>query len=598
MAPAALRPFPFLHDLRQYQPVFFIKDFMAALSVALMALPQSMAYAFVAGLPPQVGMFSAIFGTLFASAFGHSRYLIAGPTTQAAILLQSGLSEMLSHTSMPLGIVIREQLAMSLLTQIVLLVAMIQILAGWVGLGRLTQFTSRSVTAGYSIGVALALLITQLYPFFGIAPPDRYVPLYLKAWFFLQQLPLLHWPTLGLGIVCVAIFIYSERWPRQLPIPFLIFVTATLAVSLFHLHAVEGGSIADVGFGHPVHTVTLIGDIGIVPEEWPIFSLPTLDPQFFPHTFPLALAIAFLSITQAAAIGKTYASSQDPPYNENQEIYGLGVSNLACALCGGMPSGGNFYRSSLNYQSGAKTRFAGIFSGIILCIMMLFFGKFVALIPLVSLSALMILIAYQMLQAGDLRLCIRATRSDAWAVMITIIACLIFSFDTALYIGIGTSLILYLKQAAMPTLKEYSFNQRGKLRILESKEDRVDPAIAIFQTEGELFFGAADLLQTQLRLAAEEQNIQVIILQLLNIRHLDASVCLALRHLHRFLQRTQRKLILTGVGEEVYAVLLQAGLIREIGNESVFCVEARFPAESTRLAYATAKTWLQNSGSK
>ncbi len=591
MTLSPLRPFPFLDDLHTYRSTWFIKDFMAALSVALMALPQSMAYAFVAGLPPQVGMFSAIFGTLFTSAFGHSRYLIAGPTTQAAILLQSGLSEMLTRYYAPITGIAREQLAMSLLIQIVLLVAIIQILAGWIRLGRLTQFTSRSVTAGYSIGVALALLITQLYPFFGIAPPDTYVPLYLKAWLFITHLPLLHWPTLGIGLICVAIFIYSERWPKQFPVPFLIFLIAATAVSVFHLHSVEGASTADVGFGHPAHTVTIIADIGIVPEEWPIFSLPSFNPEVFPSAFPLALAIAFLSIMQATAIGKTYASSQDPPYNENQEMYGLGISNLACALCGGMPSGGNFYRSSLNYQSGAKTRFAGIFSGVILCLLMLFFGNCVSWIPLTSLSALMILLAYQMFLSGELRFCLRATQSDACVVLATILSCLVFSFDTALYIGIGVSFIFYLKQAAMPTLKEYSFNQVGKLRTLESQEERLDPSIAIFQIEGELFFGAADLLQTQLRLAAEEQNIRVIILQLLNIRHVDASVCLALRHLHRWLCKTGRKLIVTGVGGEVYGAFLQSGLIQELGSDSVLCVDERFPAESTRIAYTKAKEW-------
>jgi SulP family sulfate permease len=584
--------FPFIKEIGTYTREGFFKDFIAAISVALLALPQSMAYAFVAGMPPQVGIFSAIFGTLFASAFGQSRYLIAGPTTQSAILIQSGLSEILTNFYPNLEGVARADMAVDLLIQLVFLVGFLQLMAGLLKMGRITQFTSRSVIAGYSVGVALAIIVTQLYPFLGIAPPTGYTPLYLKTWYLIKNISLTHLPTFLLALSCLGLFILTEKLPKQIPIPLFIFVLSGALVYYLKLSPTEGLSITDVEFGEIVSKITLIGDIGPVVVELPQFQFPSIDLAVLGQLLPFAFAIAFLSVIQAATIGRTYASLKDPPYNDSQEIYGLGVSNLACSFFGGMPSGGNLYRTALNHASGATSRYAGMLSGLILFLAVFFFGPFATKIPLAALSALMLLIAFQMLDVPDLGLCLKSTRADAFIVILTFMSCLFISFDLALYVGIGVSVLLYLKQAAEPSVVEYAFNNVGKLRALDPHDDRPDNRIAIFQPEGELFFGAAEFLQTQLRLASEDENIKIIILQMLNARYIDASICLVIKYLNKYFQKTGRLLMLSGVSADVYKILDDAGIINKLGRSCVFKVNEKLPGEATRLAYARAKVLL------
>jgi len=586
--------FPLAQDLKKYSLRLGAKDLLAALSVAFLALPQAMAYAFVAGVPTQVGIFSAIFGTIFSSAFGYSPYLITGPTTQTAILLQSGLAEIMATYYPSLTGVERTDQMVAVMLQLVVLIGVFQVLVGCMRLGRFTHFTSRSVLAGYSMGVAAAIFITQVFPFFGMASQSGNMPLYQRFWFFTQHLSLTHLPTLVLGIVCLLCFVITRHWSGKVPIPVIIFSLAAVAVAVLRLAPEEGLAMTNVMAGQAANKITLLQDLGPVYTDWPTLQWPAFEFRLVGICMPLAFAIALLGLLQATTIGRGYVRAQDPPYNDNQEIFALGVSNVACAFLGGMPSGGNHARSIFNYELGAKTRFAGIFSGVLLFTIVLFLGFLVTKIPLAALSALMLITAYQMLSFWEISLCLRATRSDAFVVLMTFLSCLCFTFDKALYIGVVLSVILYLKQAAIPALIEYTFTSTGKLRPLDWDDVRADNRIAILQAEGELFFGAADVLQTKLRLLSEDENLHIVILQLLNIRHLDASVCLALRHINKYLERTGRKLIISGVSNEVYKIFNRAGLTSKIGRDAIFVYNEQLPGEATRSAYAYAKSLLSS----
>ncbi len=588
----AIHPCPFWYDLRRYSFGAFGHDLSAALSVALLALPQAMAYAFVAGLPPQVGIFSAIFGTIFTAAFGSSRYLVSGPTTQSAILLQSGISEIIYTYYNGLTGVARDELAIKILIQVVLLIGVFQLFAGLLRLGRLTQFTSRSVVLGYTIGVAVAIFFTQLYPFFGIAPLSGYHPLYQKAWYLIHNIALLHLPTTLLGLGCLVVLILCSRVSKKIPIAIFVFFIAAAVVYFFNLSPDSGKAITDVAAGEQANKITILSDLGPLYSDLPKLKLPIFDFHIIGKVIPLAFAIALLSVLQATAIGKFYTRAKEPPYNDNQEIYGLGISNLFSAFVGAMPSSGSFARSALNHSMGARTRFSAIYSGGFLFLIVIFLGFLVTRIPLAALSALMVITAYSLVSFKDLFLCVRATRSDAFTLLITLIACLLFTFDMALYIGIAVSIVLYLKQAAVPLLIEYSFNNVGKLRPIEPEDERPDSRIAIVQAEGELFFGAADLLQGKLREVGEDEMLKVVILQLLNVRHIDASIALALKTVHRYLDGTGRVLLITGISPDVYSVLRHAGLADKLGKDRLFIANEQLPSEPTRTAYAYAKNLL------
>lgn len=592
MSLQAINLIPFWSDLKAYRFPSLRADLIAGLSVALLALPQAMAYAFLAGLPPSAGIWSAVFGTIFTASFGHSRFLVSGPTNAVAILIQSGTSEILYNFYRQVSEVDREAVALSIVLQLVLLIGIFHILGALFRLGRLVQFTSRSVVVGYTTGVAIAIVISQLFPFFGILNIEGYRPLYYQAWYLIANLNKIHWATTFLAIGCLVLLVAFYRQSKKIPAAAIVLTLATAIVAFFNLAPASKKSIDELSAGEREEKVALLKDIGPVFTEYPSFDIPSFDVQIVPKLIPLALAIAFLSMLEVTAIGRAYSSAKEPPYQDNQEVYGLGVSNVLSSCLGAMPSSGSFSRSELNAVSGGKTRFAAIFSGLFVFLFTISLGFLVGKIPIAALSALMLLTAYTMVNLRNLVICLKTTHADAFVVLVTVFSSLIFTLDVALFVGIVLSIALYLKQAAVPSLVEYSFNNIGKLRPLELEDERLDPRVCILQVEGELFFGAADQLQMMLRQVGEEEHLKVVILQLLHTRHLDASVCMALHHIYAYLKNTGRYLLLSGVAQEALLALKQSGLLEEVGEAHVFLANEQVPSEPTRKAYAYAKNLL------
>lgn len=578
---------PFWFDTAQYNFRSFRYDLIAALSVALLALPQAMAYAFVAELPPSLGIFSAVFGTILAASFGSSPYVIAGPSNTIAILIQAGISEILYTYYRDATGEVRELLAVQIALQLTLVVGLFQLLASLLKLGRLTQFASKSVVIGYTVGASLAILITQLYYFLGIREMEGLHPLFQQGWFILAHLKSLHVPTALIGIGCLLLIALLQKTWEKFPAPVMVFAIAGLIVYFFNL--APDGAISQFDSSGAVGKVTLLKDFGPIYTGLPSLSIPFFEVRILTKIVPLAFAITLLSIIETTSIGQAFARTKHLSYSNNQEILGLGISNVFCAFLSAMPSSGSFSRSSLNHVSGARTRFAAIYSGIFLLIIVALLGFVVTKIPLTALSALMLYTAFTMINFRQLIVCLKATRTDSFVVIVTIVSSLLFNLDVALYVGVVLSVILYLRQAAIPDLVEFTFNKIGKLRAMENEDERLDPRIRIINIEGELFFGAADLFQIKLREIAEDENLVVLILQIKNAHHIDASACLALTQLNDFLKKTNRFLLISGVTPEVWEVISDAGLVQEMGPGCFFLSNNQLPSESTRNAYAFAK---------
>lgn len=587
-----LIPCPFFNELKSYRLSFLRGDLIAALSVALLALPQAMAYAFVADLPPSAGIFAAIFGTIFTAGFSSSQVLVSGPSNTIAILIQSGVSDILSTYYPYLSGDQREVAALQVVLQIALVVGIFQILGGLLRFGRITQFASKSAILGYMTGAALAIIITQLYYFFGIPEMNGSHPLYVQGWYLLRHLFDLHLPTMLIGTSSLILLIFFHRFFEKIPGAVIVFFFSAALVALLHLSPKNIPGQLDIHAGERVQKVTLLEDFGSPYMKSPRFAFPGIDLRMLLKTLPLAIAITLLSALEATSIGRSYANTEESHYSDNQEVYGLGVSNFFSAFLGAMPSSGSFSRTALNAQTGARTRFAAMLSGVFLLIIVLLLGFFVTKIPLTALSALLLLTAYTMVNFEQLVTCIKATNIDASVVIVTICASLLLPLEVAFYIGVALSIGLYLKKAAIPYLVEYTFTNVGKLRPMEQGDARPDPRICIVQIEGELFFGAAEPLNLKIRQIAEDGTVRVVILQVMNARHLDASVCLALRQLDQYLKKTGRTLLISGATSEVLSVLEDAGLKKQMGVDHIFPANEQLPSEPTRNAYAFAKSLL------
>ncbi|MFZ0565340.1 MAG: SulP family inorganic anion transporter, partial [Chlamydiales bacterium] len=339
---------PFWRDLKTYNLPSFRADILAAISVALMALPQAMAYAFVAGLPTSAGIWAAIFGTIFTASFGESRRLISGPTNMIAILIQSGTSEIIYTYYGRISGVELDVIALRVVLQLVLIIGIFQILAGGLRLGRLVQFTSRSVIVGYMAGAALAIAVTQLFPFFGIREMDGYHPIYQQGLYLFGYLPTLHLPTTLIAIGCLILLIVFYQTSEKVPAAAIMFIIAGGVVWLFNLSPENARGVFDINEGERVEKVTLLRDVGPIYSDLPKLAPPFFEIRIMTKLIPLAFAITLLSAIEATAIGRSYTSAREPPYNDNQELYGLGLSNVLSSFLGAMPSSGSFSRSALN----------------------------------------------------------------------------------------------------------------------------------------------------------------------------------------------------------------------------------------------------------
>jgi sulfate permease, SulP family len=572
---------PFMEEIRGYKASFLRDDLFAALAVALMTIPQSIAYSLLAGLPPTAGLFSAIFGTIFTASLGSSRTLVSGPSTGTAILLQTSLADVLYSYYENVTGPQQEALVLMILMQIVLVIGLIQIGAAFFNVSKLLQFVSRPVVLGYFGGITVAIAITQVFSFTGISSPASDEPLVMQAGAFFMQLPELKWTTFLVGIVSLALLVvmryYFKNWPHAL---IMLIVGSLLAESLNYW-----------GIAEPVK---MLGNLQLPQDPFPEMTFPILHLKILNKIFPAAVAIAFLGILEVFSLSRTFGSKSGQIIQINQDVFGLGVSNVVLSsVVGGMPSSGSATRTALNYRLHAKSRFAAIFSGLITGAVLVFLWPLVAHIPLAALAALLIASVHTLMDWKEIQLIFRATAQDASVFLLTFISCLFFSLDVAFFIGIVISIATYLKKSSTPHLVEYAFNSKGRLVVVNTR-DEVHRKVRIIGIGGELYFAATDVFQSAMQDVSDDPHVQAIVLRLNNVHHMDASMCLAILHLYEQLKLTNRYLVISGLTEEVWHVFHRAGVVKEIGFDNLYFTDESNPQFSTWKAALRAQDLIHN----
>lgn len=567
----------FKGELSNYSRELFKKDALAALSVSLLTIPQAMAYALLAGLPLSAGLFASIYSAMIAAIFGCSRHLITGPSNAIAILVQAATAEILFTYYRDLTGSAREMAALQILTQLALVVGIVQVLAASFKLGRLTQFVSHAVIIGYISGTALAVSVSQLFTFLGIENSSRGLSIYEQGVYLVTHVKQTHMPTAIVGGASLLFLLVLKRIDKRIPAALITLVLSAFLVHLLQHYSFDNVVLEAAAEKH-WQQVSTVGDTGHLQDLLPSFSLPYFDMGLLNYLLPMAFAIALMSVMETTSVAKTIAANSGQRLSINQEIFGLGLGNLLSALMGVMPISGSASRSCLNYSSGAKTRLAAVFNPIWVAVLIYSFSFLILHVPLASLSALLLVTAMHIVQPRQFFLCIKATNSDAFVLWMTLLSCIFLSLDVAFYIGVIVSITLYLKKAAIPQLVEYDVDESGGLHHLDLVKLHEHKTIRLIKVKGELFFGAADLFQTTLKTIAEDDNAtRVIILQLKSARDIDATVCLALQHLHDYLKSSGRFLIVCGMTQETWDVLSDSGIVEQIGKDNLFVFDERHP---------------------
>jgi SulP family sulfate permease len=581
---------PHIGPVSKYSGAKLGADIRAAGNVTLLALPQAIAYAAIAGLDVIYGLVSAAIAAMIAPFFASSRYNVLGPTNATAFMLFSFFS---------VNPALQSRIP-ELLPLLVLLIALCSLIGAVLKVADLLQYVSRSVLVGYMAGAAVLIIGNQLKPLLGL---DAYVNSEKTATFFglvaelVISLVHTNWVPLVIGSVTFLIYYAFRRWKKTWP--------------AFSIALVLGSAI----FGPLIHfnvgpftgqaTFTTFGFAELMP------TMPTLlrDGIFndISALLGIALAIAFLASLENTLMAKSIASQTGDRLDSNQDMLSVGYANLGSALAGGMPASGSLTRSSLNFHSGAATKAAPVYTGIftlILVVLIAWSGEtglnLIDYIPRAALAVLIIAISFSLLNIRQIRICLRSTGDDALVIVLTFLATLLAPLHVAIFIGVAISITLFLRKASKPFLTEYEFNETGELREREGKRARPIPAISIVHVEGDLFFGASELFRTQVQHIVADPAIKVIILRLKNARHLDATSVMALEDLASFMRRNSLHLLISGATKDVYKVLKRSGILETLqqganrtqGESNIFLTMPSNPNISTRDALRRAQQLL------
>lgn len=571
---ARLQPLPLAGQLRGYDRPTARGDLQAGLSVALLAFPQGLAFAAIAGVPIVYGALATALAAILGGLFSSSRLTVLGPSNATAFLLFSffaGTPELAQ----------RQQLLMPWLA---LLIALILVLAAVLHLSDYTQYISRSVIVGYLTGAALLVIATQAPQLLGVTliRPGESAP---SAFFavlarLLRELPQTQWPPLVLGLATTGLYLLLKKWRPGWPNFGLVLITMT-ALGQGMLRWIPGVELP---------TFRALDPASLLPQ-WP--QRDDHLGELLNPLFGAAFALAFLASLENSIMSRTLSGQAGQrDVNGHQDTLSLGIANLGSAFVGGMPCSGSLTRSQLNCQSGARTGVAAIVSGVVGLLLAWLLAGAIGWVPKAVLAALVIGVSIALIQPALLRVCLSATGSDAVVLVVTFFATLLMPLHVAIFVGVGTAVMLFLRKAAKPELAEYAFAEDGVLRALGEGERRSQPAVSIVHVEGDLFFGAADVFRSQVEQIWKDPNLKVVVLRLRNARNMDATSILALGDLVDFARAQDRHILLSGVRPHLYKILSRSGLVDRIGRENFFLNHPDNPNRATAKALKAATQWL------
>lgn len=535
--------FPFVELLRTYKPAFLRGDMTAALTVAAVSLPQSMAYAIIAGVHPKYGLYASILPVIVAALWGSSRYLVAGPTNAISMILFSTLA----HVSVG-GVLIStmpEEMRMGYIFGMALLTGVLQMAMGFARLGELVNFISHSVMVGFTAGTALLIGAGQIKNLLGVSysTASGFFP---QVWGGMQHLSVLHTWSLGIGLGTMLSVVLLRYWWPRLPVAFITLSLAALASWALDLQQ---------------YGVRLVG---VMPQELPPLSLPAeFNVQVIRDLFFPAMAIALLGAVESLAIGKGMASAKGEYMDGNQELIAQGLGNMAAGLTSGIPGCGSFARSAVNIKTGARTRLAAVLAGVYTLGFMLLLAPAVSYIPMPALAGILFVIIWGMIDHEGIRLCWLATKVDRYVLSGTFLATLLLDLEQAILLGVILSLVLFLFKVSHP-----------RVSLLTADNPLLEPYawtrqckdLTVYMVEGILFFGAISELEQRLQASSLRGECRAVVLHLARVFWVDAS---GVHALEQFVERCHARslpLVLVVGSNNVEAILSRTGLLSHLGE--------------------------------
>ena len=539
--------FPFILWFRLTTIETIKADFFAGLTGAIIVLPQSVAFATIAGMPPEYGLYTAMVVPIIAALFGSSFHLVSGPTTAISIVVFAAVSKYAAPGS-------EEFVALAL--TLTFLAGVYQLVFGLAKFGLLVNFVSHNVVIGFTAGAALLIASSQIPYILGIHIPrgegfiNTWIDLYSGVGEFNIYLLIV-----GLGTLVSAIIIKLIR-PK---FPYLLigmFVGGFLA---FYLSS----------FTDSIETV------GVMPAYFPPLSSPNFSLSSLKSLAPEAFAIALLGLIEASSIGRSIATKSNQRINPSQEFIGQGTSNIVGSFFSGYASSGSFTRTGVNFESGARTPLSAILAALFLMVIVLLVGPLISYLPYAAMAGIILIVAYNLIDFQSIKKTFTYSKSESVIFTATFLSTLLFELEFAIYLGVLLSLMLFIAKTSAPEVHTLAFGSPPgeEIRKLQSirKTPLVQcPQLKIIRIDMSIYFGSINHIQKQISQIVDNQRIYHILIVASGVNFIDLAGIEGLLIEHRRLKALNGNLYLVDVKSSTYEFMEKVNFINEIGRENFF----------------------------
>ena len=539
--------FPFLAWFKLITKDSLKADVMAGLTGAVIVLPQGVAFATIAGLPPEYGLYTAMVTPIIAALFGSSFHLVSGPTTAISIVVFSAVS----HHAEP-GTAEFLSLALTL----TFLAGVYQLAFGLARLGALVNFVSHTVVIGFTAGAAILIATSQLKHMTGIFIPKG--ESFLHTWGDLfVGLDQVNGYLVLIGLLTLVVALLVKKWMPKAP-NLLIGMVVGSGLA-FYLQSFTDG-------------IKLIGEI---PAHLPPLSMPDFSFATIKMLAPEAFAVALLGLIEAVSISRAVATKSNQRINPNQEFIGQGMSNVVGSFLSSYAGSGSFARSGINYEAGAKTPLSAIFAAIALMGIVLLIAPLMAYLPIAAMAGVILLVAYNLIDFHHIAQVLKFSRSESAVLLTTFFATLFLELEFAIYLGVLLSLILFLAKTPTPIIPTLSLDSleeggTGKLINIDKKPVKQCPQLKIIRVDMSIYFGSINHIQKRIAQISDNEQIQHILIVASGINFIDLAGAEALVAENNRLKKMGGGLYFVAFKSRVYEFAARSCFIKHIGSQHFF----------------------------
>lgn len=539
--------FPFLAWLPDVTKETLRADFIAGITGAVIVLPQGVAFAIIAGLPPQYGLYTAMVTPIIAALFGSSRHLISGPTTAISIVVFSSIS---GHATPGTPEFI------SLALTLTFLAGVYQFAFGLARMGMVVNFVSHTVVVGFTAGAAILIATSQMKNVLGVNAQrgDSFIHTWMNLWDGIGS-----FNTYVFAVATVTFilaFVIKRLRPR---FPNLLLALIVGSVLSFIIGGAENG-------------VKVVGEI---PAQLPPFSSPTFTFAAFKMLAPQAFAVALLGLIEAVSISRSIASKSHQRIDSNQEFVGQGLSNIVGSFLSSYAGSGSFTRSGVNYASGAKTPVSAIFAAVILMGVVLLVAPLTAYLPLAAMGGVIMMVALNLIDIKQIKHVLVSSKTETTILLTTFFSTLFLDLEFAIYMGVLVSLVIFLARTSFPEIVTLApdldtrYNKQT-LTDVTIKPLTQCPKLKIVRVDMSIYFGSLNHIEKKLYDISDKQGVHHILIMGAGINLVDLSGSEMLLHLAEHLEEKGGGLYFCNLKPGVYQSMAKAHLIRDIKNWHFF----------------------------